>query len=104
MTGAMRGMWRVLRPDRRSSGHRWKLASAAFGKDLDAALTALLDAGGLPGVRALTPQERDVLVLYGVRNASAHRLGRSPLFAARFEDLARHLLFAVFHLVEHKYP
>jgi hypothetical protein len=79
-------------------------ASAAFNADLDAALVALLDTGGLPGGRAFKQQERDVLVLYGVRNASAHRLGRSPLFAARFEDLARHLLFATFYLIESKYP
>ena len=79
-------------------------AAAAFRGNLDTALIGLLDTGSLASVRVLTPQERDVLLLYGVRNASAHRLGRSSLFAVRFEDLARHLLFAVFHLIETKYP
>lgn len=79
-------------------------AAAAFKGNLDTTLIGLLDTGSLAGVGVLTPQERDVLLLYGVRNASAHRLGRSSLLAVRFEELARHLLFAVFHLIEKKYP
>jgi len=63
-----------------------------------------LDTGGLPGLRTLQSQERDVLLLYAVRNASAHRMQRSSIFARRFEDLVRHLLSAVFYLVEAKYP
>jgi hypothetical protein len=71
-------------------------------RDLDAAATSLLDRGGLAG-RTFAAQKRDALLLYGVRNASAHRLARSSVLARRFEDLASHLLFAVFYLFEQKY-
>jgi hypothetical protein len=78
-------------------------AAEAFRQDLNGSINSLLDKGELASLRQLTAPERDLLLLYGVRNQSAHRLGGSPLFARRFEDLVRHLLFAVFYLIEERY-
>ena len=76
-----------------------------FHTDFDATLGKLLDRKyQVGGTQALTEPERLLAIAYGIRNKGAHHLASSRTIRARFPEVERALLHALFLVVEKLHP